>query len=91
MDTYGTGVREVLKSAPKVEAEEIDTALRESLRAQRSALLGLQHDGVISEEIFNNLSLEINTALEADKADLYQHVFGVPRLSNPEPPDKMGN
>lgn len=73
-------VQEALRSAPKIEEEELDTALRESLRVQRSAVLGLHHDGVISDETLNQLSLEIDAALNADQADLYQHVFGVRNL-----------
>ena len=56
-------VREVLTSDPTVEAEELDTAHRESLRAQRSALRGLIRDGVISDETYAYLVNEIDTAL----------------------------
>ncbi|OGN74426.1 MAG: Na+/H+ antiporter [Chloroflexi bacterium GWB2_49_20] len=56
-------VREVIASDPTVEAEELDTARRETLRAQRSALSGLQRDGVISDETYTYLVNEIDTAL----------------------------
>jgi len=56
-------VKEVVTSDPIVEAEEIDTARRESLRAQRSALTGLLRDGVISEEIYSQLVGEVDAAL----------------------------
>ncbi|MFH2039034.1 MAG: Na+/H+ antiporter [Chloroflexota bacterium] len=56
-------VREVVASDPTVEAEELDTARRETLRAQRSALSGLLRDGVISEETYTFLVNEIDTAL----------------------------
>ena len=56
-------VREVLTSDPTVEAEELDTARRESLRVQRSALSGLIRDGVISDENYAYLVNEIDTAL----------------------------
>jgi len=56
-------VREVMTSDPTVEAEELDTARRESLRAQRSALSGLIRDGVISDETYAYLINEIDTAL----------------------------
>ena len=56
-------VREVMTSDPAVEAEEMDTARRESLRAQRSALSGLIRDGVISDETYAYLVNEIDTAL----------------------------
>jgi len=41
-------VRDVVTSDPAMEAEELDTARREALRAQRSALTGLLRDGVIN-------------------------------------------
>jgi CPA1 family monovalent cation:H+ antiporter len=58
-------VRESLRAAPALEAEEMDTARREILRAQRSAFMGLRQDGVISEEVFERLSAEVNATLEA--------------------------
>ena len=56
-------VREVLRADPALEAEELDTAKREALRAQRSALLGLRRDGVISDEVFEKLSAEVDALL----------------------------
>lgn len=56
-------VREVMKSDPAVEAEELDTARREALRAQRNALRGLLSDGVISEESYSTLVGEVDAAL----------------------------
>lgn len=58
-------VRESLRSAPMLEAEEMDTARREILRAQRSAFMGLRQDGVISDEVFEDLSTEIDVLLES--------------------------
>lgn len=57
-------VRETLRSAPALEAEELDTARREILRAQRSAFMGLLRDGVISHEVYEELSTEIDVTLE---------------------------
>ena len=56
-------VKEVVTSDPMVEAEELDTARRESLRAQRAALTGLLRDGVISDEIYTQLVGEVDVAL----------------------------
>jgi CPA1 family monovalent cation:H+ antiporter len=56
-------VREVMISDPAVEAEELDTARREALRAQRSALRGLLRDGVISETSYSLLLDEVDSAL----------------------------
>jgi len=62
-DTLVEAVKQVIISDPKVEAEELDTAHREALRAQRSALTGLLRDGVISEEIYSQLVGEVDSAL----------------------------
>jgi CPA1 family monovalent cation:H+ antiporter len=62
-DKLVDGIREVMKSDPAVEAEELDTARREALRAQRDALRGLLRDGVISEDSYSTLVGEVDTAL----------------------------
>lgn len=56
-------VKEILTANPSVEAEELDTAKREALRAQRSALNGLVRDGVLSNEIYEQLVGEVDAAL----------------------------
>jgi CPA1 family monovalent cation:H+ antiporter len=62
-DRLVDGIREVMKSDPAVEAEALDTARREALRAQRSALRGLLRDGVISEDSYSLLVGEVDEAL----------------------------
>lgn len=62
-ETLVDAVREVMTSDPAVEAEEIDTARREALRAQRNALRGLLRDGIISEETYSLLVGEVDVAL----------------------------
>jgi CPA1 family monovalent cation:H+ antiporter len=62
-DMLVEAVKEVITSDPTVEAEELDTAHREALRAQRSALTGLLRDGVISEETYAQLVGEVDSAL----------------------------
>jgi Na+:H+ antiporter len=62
-DALVDAVREVMISDPAVEAEELDTARREALRAQRSALRGLLRDGVISESSYALLLDEVDSAL----------------------------
>jgi len=57
-------VREVMHADPELEAEELDTARREILRAQRSAFMGLLRDGVISDDVYEKLTSEIDIALE---------------------------
>jgi len=56
-------VKEVMLVDPEVEAEELDIARRELLRAQRSALFGLLTDGIISEEIHSELSQGVDIQL----------------------------
>jgi uncharacterized protein YaaQ len=62
-DTLVEAVKQVVTSDPTVEAEELDTAHREALRAQRSALTGLLRDGVIYEETYAQLVGEVDAAL----------------------------
>ena len=59
-------VREIITSDPTVEAEELDNARHEALRAQRSALMGLLRDHVISEETYSQLVGEVDAALTED-------------------------
>ena len=56
-------VRELMLSDPALEAEELDTGWRELVRTQRSAYFGLRHDGVISEEVFEKLTVEADALL----------------------------
>ncbi len=56
-------VRGILLADPVLEAEELDTGWREMLRAQRSSLLSLRQDGVISDEVFEQLSSDVDAQL----------------------------
>jgi hypothetical protein len=58
-------VRGLLQAEPALEAEELDKGWRELLRSQRSALLGLRRDGVITQEAFEKLAAEIDNQLLA--------------------------
>jgi CPA1 family monovalent cation:H+ antiporter len=62
-DSLVVAVREVLLSDPALEAEELDKGWRELNRTQRGALLSLRHDGVISDEVFEKLMVEIDAQL----------------------------
>jgi len=57
-------VQSKLQESPDLEIEELITARREALRAQRSVLVDLRRDGVISEEAYEELGVEIDAALE---------------------------
>jgi CPA1 family monovalent cation:H+ antiporter len=56
-------VKDVMEADPSVEAEELDTARREALLAQRSALMNLLRDGVIAEEVYSQLGREVDMAI----------------------------
>jgi NhaP-type Na+/H+ and K+/H+ antiporter len=56
-------VRGLLLADLVLEAEELETGWREMLRAQRSALLSLRQDGVISDDVFEQLSTEVDAQL----------------------------
>jgi NhaP-type Na+/H+ or K+/H+ antiporter len=73
-------LRQLLRVEPKLESEELELARREILRAQRSAYLGMRGDGVISEEIFETLTSEIDAALENDDETFWY----VPQESLPD-------
>jgi CPA1 family monovalent cation:H+ antiporter len=64
-------LREVLSSEPALQEEELDTARREALRAQRSAYLGLRQDGVISDEAFEKLVAEVDTVLDQEEISFW--------------------
>ena len=59
-------VRALQRVHPELAAEELDSARRELLRAQRGALRSLQRDGVISEEVFATLITEIDAGLAGE-------------------------
>jgi CPA1 family monovalent cation:H+ antiporter len=62
-DTLMGEVKQVMTSEPDMEAEELDTAYREALRAQRTVLTGLLRDGVITDETYSILIGEVDESL----------------------------
>jgi CPA1 family monovalent cation:H+ antiporter len=65
-------VREVLRAEPLLQEEELEAAQREILRAKRSAYLGLRRDGVISEDVYDELTAQVDAVLEEEKTDGFQ-------------------
>lgn len=63
-------VRSTMRADPALEAEELDTGWREVLRAQRGSFLSLRRDGVISEDVFDSLTTEIDAQLTEDALPL---------------------
>ncbi len=76
----GLAVRQLLTTNPALAAEELKDARRELLRAERSALMGLRRDGVISEEVFEKLVAEVDAEL-----------IGAPDLELPAAPPSPQN
>jgi len=55
--------KEILTEHPELEAGEMETARRETLQSQRSALGSLLNDGVIGEDIYSQLVSEVDAGL----------------------------
>jgi uncharacterized protein YaaQ/DNA-binding phage protein len=66
MDALSAALQETLHDFPELEAQEMITARREMLRAQRGMLATLRRDGVISEGIYEELVAEVDAAIESD-------------------------
>ncbi len=66
-NTLAEAVKDVMQIDPLVEAEELDTIRRETLRAERSTLIGLLTDGIISEETYSQLARQIDLQLAQDQ------------------------
>jgi CPA1 family monovalent cation:H+ antiporter len=57
---YGAAVRQMQASHPELTAAELVDVKRELLRSQRSALMDMRRDGLISEEAFETLVSEVD-------------------------------
>lgn len=66
-NTLAEAVKDVMQIDPLVEAEELDTIRRETLRAERSTLISLLTDGIISEETYSQLARQIDVQLSRDQ------------------------
>ncbi|MEW6717108.1 MAG: Na+/H+ antiporter [Chloroflexota bacterium] len=67
-----SAVTEVLQADPGLEAEEVDSALRDLLQTQRSSLTTMLRDGLISEDTFSQLVMEVDTALTEQRSNLIE-------------------
>ena len=65
-------LQEVLSTNPSVEIAELDIARQEALRVQRSAIGRLFRDGVISEDIHEELIGEVDQALTEEHVNWSQ-------------------
>jgi CPA1 family monovalent cation:H+ antiporter len=85
--TVSEELREVVRSSPDLEAEELDTARREFLRAQRSSLQGMLRQGVIADDVFDELAAEVDFFLGQTPAEL-QELGAIPAAPFPEQSQK---
>jgi uncharacterized protein YaaQ len=60
-----SSVQEVLHGSPEIELQELTTAQREALRAQRSMLAHLRREGLVSEPTYEELVAEVDQAFES--------------------------
>ena len=74
-------VRDLQRTNPDLVGAELEYARGELLRAQRSTLQGLQRDGVIAEDVFEQLVAEIDFNLAA-KAELRSPPAAEPAAAN---------
>ncbi len=75
-DTLAAAVRQVLRADPTLEAQELEAARREILRAQRSAFNELWRDGIISNETLERVAPEVDASLVTpESADLREDEF----------------
>ncbi len=74
--------RELVATHPTLEAESLDTARREVLRAERSALVDLRRDGIVSDDVVEELAASIDAELrgldEQADANMAEAVRGGP-------------
>jgi CPA1 family monovalent cation:H+ antiporter len=82
VEALASAVKDAVQETPLLEAEELETARRESLRAQRSMLANLLRDGVVSEETYEGLVAEVDLALDAG-ADMWSVMTAERRRLNP--------
>lgn len=65
IDVLTASVQDFLSEHPGLEQDEIEHAREEMLRAQRSNLIDMMQDGLIREETYEELAIEIDAALES--------------------------
>jgi NhaP-type Na+/H+ or K+/H+ antiporter len=58
-----SSVRGLIQSDPGLEADQLEKGWRELLRSQRGALLGLRQDGLIADDVYQQLVAEVDAQL----------------------------
>ena len=72
VDRLSAAAAKTMSSHPDVEIKELESAMQEALKFERSALRTLLRDGNISEETFTELVHEVDSALTENQTDLIQ-------------------
>jgi CPA1 family monovalent cation:H+ antiporter len=85
VEVLTSSVQEVLHGSPEIEQQELDTAQREALRAQRSTLAHLRREGLLSEPTYEELVAEVDQALES-----VDEGAGLVTLAAGAPPEVQG-
>jgi len=70
MTTEAAALNELMRDHPDLHTQEMLTARRELLRAGRSAIARLQRDGIISENVSEALTREVDAGLAGEATDL---------------------
>jgi CPA1 family monovalent cation:H+ antiporter len=65
-EALAKAVQELLQSSPGLEADEVLSARKEELRAQRDMLAKLRRDGVITDATMEHLVAEVDAAMELE-------------------------
>ena len=65
-EALAKAVQELLQSSPSLEADEVLSARKEELRAQRDMVGKLRRDGVITDSTFEHLAAEVDAAMELE-------------------------
>ncbi|MFQ5922692.1 MAG: Na+/H+ antiporter [Anaerolineales bacterium] len=65
-EALAKAVQELLQSSPGLEADEVLSARKEELRAQRDMLAKLRRDGVITDVTMEHLVAEVDAAMELE-------------------------
>ena len=65
-EALAKAVQELLQSSPSLEADEVLSARKEELRAQRDMIAKLRRDGVITDSTFEHLAAEVDAAMELE-------------------------
>ncbi|HTX79043.1 MAG TPA: cation:proton antiporter, partial [Longilinea sp.] len=89
IDAVTDSVREIVREEPVLENKEYETVRREVLRARRSALFDLHHDGAISQDVLERLIGEVDAALHEESVPSSENKYSEPSsITSPKEEDK---